>query len=83
MDNESCQRRIDDLRRNPGRIEVMDDAMAEILRRKTGAERLAIANRMFVAAREMLRNHLRVQHPDWTDSELTREVSKRLLHGIG
>lgn len=57
----------------------MDDAMAEILRRKTGAERLAIANDMFVSVRSMLRSHVRCQHPDWTDSEVNRETARRML----
>jgi hypothetical protein len=37
------------------RFEMMDDAMAEILRQKTEAERLRIAGRMWQSARVMLR----------------------------
>ncbi|GAB4135169.1 MAG: hypothetical protein Tsb009_01170 [Planctomycetaceae bacterium] len=55
--------------------------MAEVLRQKTGAERLAIANRMWCSAREMIRHHLRQEHPDWTDEEIQRETARRMSHG--
>jgi len=55
--------------------------MAAVLRQKTGAERLAIASRMFTSARRMLLSHLRSEHPEWSDSELQREAARRLSHG--
>jgi hypothetical protein len=63
------------------RIEVVTEDMAAILRRKTGAERLAIASRMFSSARRMLVSHLRSEHPDWDERELGREAARRLSHG--
>ena len=68
------------MRLDHGQIEVVDDALAEVLRRKTGAERLAIANGLYLSARRMLTNHLRTQHPDWYDSQVAREVARRLTH---
>ena len=62
-------------------IEVMDDAMAEILRKKTPAERLAIGFGLWRSARVMLSSILGSQHPDWSDQEVEREVSARLSHG--
>src|SRR5438128_1098652 len=57
--------RLETVRLLPSRIEVLSDEMTAVLRRKTGAERLEIASRMFVSAREMLVNHLRAAHPHW------------------
>jgi hypothetical protein len=62
-------------------MEILDDAMAEILRRKTPAERLAIANGMWRFARDMLRANLAREHPDWTDDVINCTVAKRLSHG--
>ena len=63
------------------RIEVVDDDMARILRAKTGAERLAIANGMFVSARRMIVSHLAAEHPDWDEERIQRETSRRISHG--
>lgn len=63
------------------RIEVMADDMAEILRAKSGAERLRIAFGMFSWAREMLTHLLAKDHPDWDENEIRREVARRLSHG--
>ena len=69
------------MRLDRGQIEVIDDAMAAVLRRKTGAERLAIASGLFASARRMLISHLRAEHPDWDDERVTREAARRLSHG--
>jgi hypothetical protein len=66
---------------HPSSIEIMSEEMAAVLRRKTGAERLRIASRMFVSAREMLLNHLRAEHPAWEESRIHREAARRLSHG--
>lgn len=62
-------------------FEVLSDRMGEVLRQKTGAERLEIASRMFGSARRMLINHLRAQHPDWDTLQIDREAARRLSHG--
>lgn len=69
------------MRLDPGQIEVMDDQMAEILRQKTGAERLAIASDMYDSARRMLLSHLRATRPEWTEEQVIREAARRLSHG--
>ncbi|BFU93801.1 MAG: hypothetical protein NTNFB02_05230 [Nitrospira sp.] len=66
---------------DPRRIEVLDDAMAEVLRRKTPAERLAIGFGLWRSARTMLRGQLASLHPDWDVQRLEREVARRLSHG--
>lgn len=40
----------------------------------TGTTRLQIAMEMSLAAREMSLARLRCQHPEWSDSELKREL---------
>ena len=62
-------------------IEVVDDKMAQVLRLKTGAERLQIASEMFSSARQMIINMLRSQHPDWDEHKVNTEAARRLSHG--
>ena len=66
------------MRLDPGRIEVLDDAMADILRRKTPAERLAIGFGMWESARKALTCHLADSHPDWDAARVAREVARRM-----
>jgi hypothetical protein len=63
------------------KMEILDDAMAEILRRKSPAERLAIANGMWRFARDLLFANIAREHPDWTKDEVNRMVARRLSHG--
>ena len=73
---------MDILRRSLSeKIEVIDDDMTQVLRAKTGAERLRIASSMFASARRMLLSHLASEHPDWTREEVFREAARRLSHG--
>ena len=62
-------------------IEVVDDKMAQVLRLKTGAERLQIASEMFSSARKMIINMLRSQHPDWDEQKINTQAARRLSHG--
>ena len=71
-----CSMRLD-----PERIEAVDDAMADVLRRKTGAERLAIASGLYKSVHYMLKCHLQAEHPDWDESRISREAAQRLSHG--
>jgi hypothetical protein len=69
------------MRLDDGQIEVMDDALVEVLRAKTGAERLAIAWGMWSSVRKMLMAHLRHEHPDWSEEAVARETARRMSHG--
>jgi hypothetical protein len=62
-------------------IEVVDHEMAAVLRSKTGAERLKIANDMFKSVRRMIASHLAAEHPDWDEERVQRETSNRISHG--
>ena len=55
--------------------------MASVLREKTHAERIAIADGMWRSAREMLERLIVSEHPDWSAERVCREVSERLSHG--
>jgi hypothetical protein len=66
----------------PGRIEVVDEAMAEVLRKKTPAERIEIGFKLWTSARKMLTAHLKSTHPEWNEEQISREVAKRVSHGI-
>jgi hypothetical protein len=63
-------------------FEMMDAAMADILRQKSPFERLRIAGRMYQSARIMLTNAVRTRYPDWSSEEVHREVVRRLSHGM-
>jgi hypothetical protein len=63
------------------RVEVVDEDLAEVLRRKTPAERLAIASGLWRSARVLLAGNLRSLHPDWDEARLQQEVLRRLSHG--
>jgi hypothetical protein len=62
-------------------IEVVSEEVAAVLRTKTGAERLAIAGRMFSSARKMLLSHLGTEHPEWSARQIEQEAARRLSHG--
>ncbi len=63
------------------KIEVVDDQMVDVLRRKTGAERLRIASGMYASARRMLLSQLRAENPEWGHDQVVREAARRLSHG--
>jgi hypothetical protein len=65
----------------PLHIEVIDDQMAEILRAKSPAERLAIAHGMWLHAAQLIRRIVRVEHPEWSEAQISEQVAKRLSHG--
>ena len=63
------------------RIDVVDEAMAAILRKKTPAERLEIGFEMWRFARDMIRENVKAEHPQWSQSDVDRLVARRLSHG--
>ena len=66
---------------DPCRFDVIDDRMAEVLRAKTPAERLAIAHGMWSHARRMLLLVIQSDHPEWTSEQINEEAARRLSHG--
>ncbi len=68
------------VRREP-LIEVVDDDMAEVLRRKTGAERLKIVDALYRAAWQLVEWNVRAEHPDWDERCVRRAVAERIAGG--
>ncbi len=62
---------------DPRRIEVLDDAIVELLRRKTPAERVAMAFDAERTMRLLLESHLRSRHPDWDEDGIAKEIARR------
>lgn len=65
--------RLDD-----GQIEVVDDAVAAILRKKTPAQRVAMVFDCNATMRKMVAGRLRARHPDWSDSQIQQAVAQRM-----
>ncbi|MCK4627203.1 MAG: hypothetical protein KAV00_17960 [Phycisphaerae bacterium] len=61
--------RLDD-----GQIEVVDDAEAEVLRRMTSAQRVAMVFRLNRRLRIAVEGNIRSCHPDWDDEQVREEV---------
>lgn len=72
------ERIVDDL----NRIELLDDAMVQVLRTKTPAERIAMGLDCNHTARLRIEGHLRSEHPDWSDSQIAAEIAGRMSLGF-
>ncbi len=66
---------------DPKRIEVVDEAVAAILRTKTPAEKVAMASAANRTARLMLQARIGDLNPTWTESEVKAEVARRMRGG--
>lgn len=66
---------------DPRRIEVVDDRVAEILRRKTPGERLAMSSALWRFGRSIVEAGVRRSHPDWSADQVRREVVRRMTSG--
>ena len=60
-------------------IELVDDRVMEIVRRKTPAERIAMILDANDAARSLDAAEIRHCHPDWDERRLQAEVARRML----
>ena len=68
-------------RLDAGQIEVVDEAVAKVLRSKEPSERVAMIGQANRTMRALLAGHVRTRHPDWSDEQVRREVARRLLRG--
>lgn len=62
-------------------IEVLDEPMAAVLRAKSPAERSAMIGAAHRTAKGLMAAGVRVLHPEWDETQVRREVLRRLLHG--
>jgi hypothetical protein len=63
------------------RIEVIDRTYAAILAAKTPAERAWMIGDCHRSARIVLAAGERTRHPTWTEQQISRAVSKRIVDG--
>jgi hypothetical protein len=68
-------------RLGPGWIEFVDDAAAEVLRRKTPAERIQMAAGYYRLVRGLIEGGLRTKYPEWDDARIAAEVARRIMRG--
>jgi hypothetical protein len=68
---------------DPKRYEIVDDKMAEVLRRKTPAERLEMAHSMWRLARDLVQAGVAHDHPEWSTDMVQAETARRMLRGSG
>jgi len=64
---------------DPRRIELLDDAMVEVLRQKSPVKRLAMVFAAERTMRAMLTAHLQSEHPEWTPEQISKEIARRRL----
>ncbi len=69
------------LRLDDGQIEAVDDSVAELLRRKTPAERVAMIGEANRAMRLVIAAQVRSCRPDWDDRAVLEEVARRMRGG--
>ena len=74
MQTPSSKRSID-----PSRIELVDDAVIEILRTKTPAELLEMAFAANRTIRMVIAGALKTDHPEWDEKTIQAEVARRML----
>lgn len=67
----------------PHQIELLDDAMVEVIRRMTPTERLARIFEMNATARLRLAGHFATRHPEWTPDQVAAAVARRMLGESG
>ncbi len=65
----------------PLSIEVIDDQMAEVLRAKTPAQKVAMTCDANRTARELAAAGARYLHPDWDEDRIHGEVLRRVCGG--
>jgi hypothetical protein len=70
-------------RLDPGQIEVLDDSMVEVLRRKQPWERVAMVGQANQTVRLLMAGGIRSRNPEWTEEQVRREVARRMLGGTG
>jgi len=62
-------------------IEVVEDEMAAVLRRKTGAQRLKIVDALYRSAWNLIETNVRGSHPDWNEPQVRAAVAARIAGG--
>jgi hypothetical protein len=65
------------------RLQVVHPQVAEVLRAKSGRERLRLAHETWELTRDRLAAFLAARHPEWSRRQVEAEIAKRLLGDSG
>ncbi|MFH0889449.1 MAG: hypothetical protein V1871_09615 [Planctomycetota bacterium] len=69
------------MRLGSNQIEVIDDRMADVLKRKTPAERLNIGFGLWHSTTVLLTSFIKSLHPKWDEKMIQKEVVRRISNG--
>lgn len=69
------------LRLDKGQIEVVDDKVAEIIKTKSGPERLSMVWDAWSFFEKRITAHLKSMHPEWTEEQIQKEIVRRVTYG--
>ena len=58
---------------------MMNAEQKKVLLAKTPAEKLVLAERLYLMARDVKAASLRAFHPDWTEAQIARKVGEIFL----
>lgn len=64
-----------------GRVEVLEESAACMLRTKSFAERIAMTAAANRTARLLIAAGVRASHPDWSEKQVRHEVVRRMTRG--
>ena len=62
---------------DPAQMEI-DRRVADINRAMSGADRLKIANQLFLFVQGQIRASVRFDNPDWDEARVNNEVARRI-----
>jgi hypothetical protein len=58
-----------------------DEIQRELIRKMSPSRRLAIASELYVAAWELKKGAMKLQHPDWSEAEVAARLRRIFLTG--
>ena len=68
--------------RNYAADEKMHPLQIEFYKRMTFEQKLDALAEMYWSGRALMASGTRMRHPDWSEEEVEREVTKRMLYGV-
>jgi len=62
-------------------IEIIDEQMVELFQNISGEEKWLLASQMHKSLCSLLREYIKSQNPDWNESQIEKEMARRLGYG--
>ena len=59
----------------------MHDIQKELLKKMTPQQKLNLAQRLYNSARQLSEAGVRMQHPDWNETQVQKAVREAFLYG--